>query len=852
MTDSKPPKRDNSGDDDSFDAGSARADAAAEETPEGTAPTIGTYSVLSLVQNALGSVSLDTPPPPADAPPSPGQPDRKYSVASEIGRGGMGQVLKAYDTDLHRWVAMKVIRRGSGSDSDRLSRFVEEAQVCGQLEHPNIPPVHEMGIDEQGRVFFTMKLVKGRTLREVAQHLSIGRPEVRREFTPIRVAQIVQQAAMGVHYANVRGVIHRDLKPENIMVGDYGEVLVMDWGLAKIVTADSDSRELYGEDPVETARSQSGLMTIDGVVQGTPAYLSPEQARGDAASIDERTDVFGLGSVLYECLSFRPPHAGRNVQEILTSARGGKIGAPSEVAPPGTRIPADLESICMKALSFDPESRHSSAREFQEDLQSFIEGTRDHERRRQGALKLVREGRRYVSRFNRLEEQQAEMQAEARRQAQQVAPFDSVEKKRALWDTEDRIEALKSDGANALSRAIATLNAAVQTNPKSKEARAALTDLYWKRFLKAESERRSEEATFYHDLILAYDDGRYADRLKGDGRLILEVDPPDANATLYRYERDGRQLVTGEPLFSKRTPLNAELPMGSYLVVLQKDGYRDVDYPVFIDRSEEHHGSVRLRTASEIGDGFVYIPGGEFFSGGDADAPGSTPKERLFLGDFFISRFPVTMHEYCAFLDALTAHGEDVKAHTPRQGDEVFVEFSKGAHRPVDTLVAGDIRRLYPPGFEINCPVFGVTWESARAYAQWRSELDSRPYELPPEDAWEKAARGVDGRYHPWGDDFDWVFVKGGLSRQESAQPEPVGSFVGDTSPYGVRDLAGSVREWTQTWFDERVGTRVIRGGSWSIVTSGHFRAASRLGYLAERSASVIGFRLYSREPANV
>jgi serine/threonine-protein kinase len=219
----------------------------------------------------------------------------------------------------------------------------------------------------------------------------------------------------------------------------------------------------------------------------------------------------------------------------------------------------------------------------------------------------------------------------------------------------------------------------------------------------------------------------------------------------------------------------------------------------------------------------------------------------VFVKDFFLARFPVTMGEYCEFLDDLLARGEPVEEHIPRQAAEVYVERDEGGrYRPSEIIVVGETRKRYPPGFERSCPALAMTWHSAMAYAAWRSRKDRREYTLPTEDAWEKAARGVDGRFFAWGDHFDWTFAKGGLSRPERAQPEPVGSFPADESPYGVRDMVGSIREWTQSWFDERAGTRAVRGGSWNFVGSRGFRCANRLGFSPSGGSSAIGFRLFS------
>jgi serine/threonine protein kinase/formylglycine-generating enzyme required for sulfatase activity len=823
------------------------------DSPESVPETgLGVPSVLSLLmEEVIGGAPAASPGRDSAGQLRDSGPREKYQLASTIGSGGMGMVLKAFDADLRRWVAMKVVRRDLVKNPEQLSRFVEEAQVCGQLEHPNIPPVHEIGAGPDGQVYFTMKLVKGRTLREIARDLSLGRPDVRREFTPIRIAQILQQAAMGVHYANARGVIHRDLKPDNIMVGDYGEVLVMDWGLAKVLGEECQA-QLHGEDPVITARTESGLHTRDGAVQGTPSYMSPEQACGELDVVDARTDVFGLGAVLYELLCYQPPFLGGSFKEILAAAKEARCPPPSKVAPKGALVPPDLEAICLKAMAAAREDRHADARELQNDLQSFIEGTTDRERRRAEALALVAEGRKLIASYKELENRRQQLRIEAAKAAEVIAPYEPVAKKKALWAVDDAVEALEGEAQKAYSRARAAFDAALQHDPACKEARRALTDLYWERFLEAEAQRSSRDAAFYRDLVEANDDGRYAARLKGDGSLSVESSPAGAEAILYRYREEERILKAMDPRPLGSTPIRGlPLPMGSYLVVLRSDGRRETRLPVHIGRSQDLTARADLLREEEIGTDFVYVPAGEFMRGGDAESMASFERSSVHLESFFIARFPVTFREYCDFLDALLIAGEEVREHIPRMAEEVYIELdARGRHRPAAGMLDDARRGQDPDEAAWSCPVLAVNWYSAMEYARWRSSLDGRPYTLPPEEAWEKAARGADGRFYPWGDRFDWTFTKGGLSRPGRASPEPVRTFAADESPYGVRDLAGTIREWTSSWFSERDQTRALRGGSWNVTAARLFRSASRFGYRPEARASTFGFRLFSWQKA--
>ncbi len=247
-----------------------------------------------------------------------------YQLMGEIARGGMGVVLKGHDLDLGRDVALKVLHKDLAEHPETLARFVEEAQIGGQLQHPGIVSVYELGLMEDERPFFTMKLVKGRTLSALLSERETPASE-RRRFLGIFEA-ICQTMA----YAHSRGVIHRDLKPANVMVGAFGEVQVVDWGLAKVMTSGGTADEKRARDArltaisiIETVRSDgsgSGSDSVVGSVMGTPAYMPPEQASGEIEKLDERSDVFSLGAFLFEILTGRPPYGGDRDQALFSAA----------------------------------------------------------------------------------------------------------------------------------------------------------------------------------------------------------------------------------------------------------------------------------------------------------------------------------------------------------------------------------------------------------------------------------------------------------------------------------------------------------------------------------------------------
>ena len=297
---------------------------------------------------------------------------RKYRFRDEIGRGGLGVVHLAEDTGLRRELAIKVLR--DPRDPNAVADFVEEAQITGQLAHPNIVPVYELGKDPQGRPFMAMKLVGGRTLQELCSF--IERKNGKSNLASLmrdRRLESFQKVCDAVGYAHSRGVIHRDLKPENVMVGEFGEVLVMDWGLAKPIGAASATTRTRAQRLVNTDLRDTDRpdVTMIGDVFGTPAYMPPEQANGETDSLDERTDIYALGATLYELLTLEPPYVGRTVDEVLARARRGKVIPPRRRAP-HLEIPAELEAIVMKAMAADPRQRYRKVSDLRADVDAYL------------------------------------------------------------------------------------------------------------------------------------------------------------------------------------------------------------------------------------------------------------------------------------------------------------------------------------------------------------------------------------------------------------------------------------------------------------------------------------------------
>jgi len=316
----------------------------------------------------------------------------RYEVRDEIARGGMGTILRIWDDDLRRNLAMKVMHgRGrtdpeeSEADQERLGRFLEEAQITSQLDHPGIVPVHDLGIDDDGRCYFTMRLVRGTELKEALDAAREGKEGM----TRTKVLGVILKVCEAMAYAHSKGVVHRDLKPSNIMVGRFGETYVMDWGLARVIgRQDSHDirlkpspEEITALSLVKTVRRDesdanpdSPLVTMDGDVVGTPCYMAPEQAQGKLEEVGPHSDVYSLGAILYYLLSGQVPYVGEGERvsphTVLTRVLQG---APNPLSKLAKDQPEELVAICEKAMQRDPERRYRSMLEVAEDIEAFLE-----------------------------------------------------------------------------------------------------------------------------------------------------------------------------------------------------------------------------------------------------------------------------------------------------------------------------------------------------------------------------------------------------------------------------------------------------------------------------------------------
>jgi serine/threonine-protein kinase len=295
------------------------------------------------------------------------QPPARYLIGKELGAGSIGQVIEAWDNHLERQVAIKILHEGEGISREAIVRFLAEAQITAQLEHPAVIPVHEIGLMPGGMPYFSMKLVKGRSLSDIINHLRIGDREVTRQYNQLARLRLFQRIAQGMAYAHAKGVVHRDLKPDNILIGQYGEVQIMDWGLAKTVSG--------GGDTLNPASVRVGLRmnSYSGGIAGTPAYMSPEQAKGNFKAIGPNSDVFALGLMLAELMTLLRIYREPTFTATLEAAKNppGPVNI-NRLTPRKTFI-LGVDRVVEKATHPDPLLRFPNASEMSDAIAKVIE-----------------------------------------------------------------------------------------------------------------------------------------------------------------------------------------------------------------------------------------------------------------------------------------------------------------------------------------------------------------------------------------------------------------------------------------------------------------------------------------------
>lgn len=514
--------------------------------------------------------------------------------------------------------------------------------------------------------------------------------------------------------------------------------------------------------------------------------------------------------------------------------------------PPSRRTPGlhpSFDALVATCLEPDPQHRLASARLIADAIDVYLDSERERAERERDAERCTRDGEAARDAMIALDAQREELEREAELELAGLASWETAARKETAWEMIALARAVAAQAAHARARAEAAFSRALARVDGFPPARKGLAELYYREFEEAEARGEAERMLQYLDLARTYDDGALALELSDKGELCITADV-EVEVTLARYEPTGSRLKLGE---ARPLTLGPEhgvvIDSGSYLVVARRGG-RAFHYPIVVRRARRHVLRLELAARESLPAELCLVPGGPFVRLGGQDGT---------LPDFALAKFPVTLREYARFLDSITDPSARL-ARAPRAStsDTPGIEKIAGEWRLTEGEIEGPgLARVV--GRELDLPVGDISWFDAVAYTEWLAATTGLPYRLPSELEWEKAARGADGRAFPMGPRVDPSFAKLRESRPEASQPEPVGAFPLDESPYGVRDLVGGVGDWTATMADGAPPPQVDRnddgqreaiwrGGCWSM--SFTFHQAMRYTQMLRHRVGWVGFRV--------
>ncbi|MFN0205035.1 MAG: SUMF1/EgtB/PvdO family nonheme iron enzyme [Planctomycetota bacterium] len=792
------------------------------------------------------------------------RPEReKYIFRGKVDIGGMGVVWRVFDKQLRRHLAMKMMKdlaQRQPAEQElhqtiQIRRFLEEAQVTGQLDHPGIVPIHSLGIDEGGRLYFTMKLVKGRDLRSIFEFVKTGADG----WTETRALSVLLRVCEAVSYAHAKGVIHRDLKPGNIMVGRFGEVFVMDWGVARVLTKpDLHDRRITNETPdLSTVHSvrrdtresdpDSPLVTMDGSVVGTPAYMAPEQAMGLLNLVTQRSDVYSIGAILYQLLAGHMPYVPPGTRLSQKTLLGLVVlGPPPPILQQNPNAPRALVAICEKAMSRDPMNRYESAKHLAADLELYLD------RRPVSAAhpSLLKTARLWMQRNRAL----AIAVASASLLMMASSLVFVVQLKRevdakslAILETETYRDGLRAD---RLLRTIAhglyplAPSNIAQTELWLREASELCANLPARR---EELKKTGASSPYIFEIRRIVESLESLELQKDQAATRLEFAKSASRRSVEQFAIDWKKAsadILASELYH-HYPLDPQ----AGLIPLQKDPKSQLwefllldsgDAPQ-IETSQGDPATKRYKITDSTGVIFVLLPGGAYRRGAretDAESDVNEASFDVNLAPFFLSKYETTQAQWMRY----------------------FGNNPSGKRPPHDR---------YKIAFNLTNPVETVSWHFADAFCR------AFDCSLPTESQWEYAARAGTSNLYYWngGEELIQQFENAADANYAAIQSDDlllercpwndgatfhtrVGSY--QQNPFGLFDMLGNVSEWVSDWYTRdplpvhssngsveaiEQTTKVFRGGSFHDQPAA-LRCAFRRFVKPEHANYNIGFRM--------
>ncbi|MBQ9788358.1 MAG: protein kinase [Lentisphaeria bacterium] len=767
-----------------------------------------------------------------------------FTNLSVLGFGGMGTVFKAKDTLFYRNLALKVMRSDLKNDTKSIDSFIREARITAQIDHPNIIPVYNLGVFEGTGAYFSMKKVDGEDLEYVLKRLEKGDQNYIKKYPLHRRLEIFLNICNGMLFAHSKGIIHRDLKPANIMIGNYGEVFIMDWGMAIYIEKNDSSNKKEKID----LREKEDLPNKNSIA-GTPLFMSPEQIAGCEIEYGEASDVYALGNILYclLCCVATPHNPKLETKELFSIILNGEIVLPHKRSK-HLKISRELEAICMKALAVERVYRYKNVAELMNDIKNYLN------------LQVVGVYNSPIIRFFKFCRRHPLIPSTLLVALLTMGVFfsyfyikDAIELKalkQVLTQNLHEAETLLAKQMQLIQRSsrhnaqtdidyikleMLNQNTALLNETRLASTIQTLLDTLNKISLLSGKLDIGQEKEQILRLIISYTFNNIQDdaallkilhissielteefekmisktpQLKeqlellnnNQGKIILNSPHPlTLSCTIYNQENHN-DSTKSEDIYIE-TPSELKLEAGTYVFSYKNSTMDTISVPLKVEAGKI--STYNLLSADNIPSNMIYIPGGEYHSRilSQADIG-----HKRYIDDFFICKSEVTFGEYLEFWNSI----EDPAKRDLFRGNMILEDSKNGLK--VTPLWDDSGSLIYP--LISQMPIFGISPQAAEAYCEYMSKKLNKKCRLPYFGEIEKAARGVDKRIYIWGDKFmiNHALLNSTSNKKDYPYGAPSNSYPDDTSVYGVKELAGNLRELIKISGTDYYG---IYGGSY-------------------------------------